>query len=72
MLVRFSVRTNYSPISISDVRETIDNVYHHRVSGCGSLQDTFKKSKSINNDVTLQDVKAYFSKLPQKQLRLSI
>ena len=51
------------------VRETIDKVYRNIVSGYGSVQDTFKQSKSVNPDVTLQDVKDYFSKLPSKQLR---
>jgi len=42
---------------MSGVRETIDNVYRHRVSGYGSIQDTFKQAKSVDNSITLQDVK---------------
>ena len=49
--------------------KVIDKVYHHRVSGYGSLQDTYKQAKSVDNSITLQDVKDYFSTLPQKQLR---
>jgi len=54
---------------MAGVRETIDKVYRDRLSGYGSLQDTFKQAKSVNSSVTLQDVKDYFSTLPQKQLK---
>ena len=46
----------------------IDDIYHHPILGYGSIQSVYKESKSINNDITLNDVKEYFSKLPSKEI----
>jgi hypothetical protein len=51
------------------MNETIDKVYRNRVSGYGSVQDTYKQAKSVDNTITLQNVRDYYSKLPQKQLQ---
>ena len=40
-----------------------------RRSWYGSIQSGYKNSKSINNDITLNDVKEYFSKLPSKHVQ---
>ena len=50
-----------------DKQETLNKIYFHRISGYGSIQDVYKQAKSINDSITLQDVKDFFSKLPQKQ-----
>ena len=49
--------------------ETITNVYHDPISGYSSVQATYKEAKSRDNTITLQDVKDYLKKLPQKQLQ---
>ena len=54
---------------MTDKIKIIDDIYHHPILGYGSIQSVYKESKSINNDITLHDVKEYFSKLPSKQIQ---
>ena len=54
---------------MTDKIKIIDDIYHHPIIGFGSIQSVYKESKSINNDITLNDVKEYFSKLPSKQIQ---
>ena len=54
---------------MTDKSEIIKKVYHNPISGYSSVQATYKEAKSIDNSITLQDVKDYLSKLPQKQLQ---
>ena len=46
----------------------IDDIYHHPIIGYGSTLSTWKEAKSINNDITLNGVKEYMSKLPSNQI----
>ena len=54
---------------MTDKTEIIRKVYHNPISGYSSVQSTYKEAKSIDKSITLQDVKDYLSKLPQKQLQ---
>jgi len=42
---------------MTDENEIIDGVYKHPIIGYGSIQSTYKEAKSINNEITLDDVK---------------
>ena len=44
----------------------IGGIYHHPIIGYGSTLSTWKEAKSINNNITLEDVKQYMSKLQSK------
>ena len=45
-----------------------DDIYHHPIIGYGSTLSTWKEAKSINNNITLEDIKQYMSKLQSKQI----
>ena len=49
--------------------DIVKKVYHNPISGHSSVQSTYQEAKSIDKSITLQDVKDYLSKLPQKQLQ---
>ena len=51
------------------VTKVIADVYHHPIIGYGSIKSVYKEAKSINNEITLNDVKEYFSKLQSKQVQ---
>ena len=54
---------------MTEKTDIIKKVYHNPISGYSSIQSTYKEAKSIDKSITLQDVKDYLSKLPQKQLQ---
>ena len=54
---------------MTDKIETIKKVYHDALVGFQSVQNTYKEAKSIDNSITIQDVKDYLKSLPQKQLQ---
>ena len=54
---------------MTDKTDIIKKVYHNPISGYSSIQSAYKEAKSIDKSITLQDVKDYLSKLPQKQLQ---
>ena len=54
---------------MADKNSTIKKVYHDRITGYGSVQNTYKEAKSIDNTITLADVKDYLKSLPQRQLQ---
>ena len=56
-------------ITMTDKNEIIKKVYHDNISGYSSVNNTYKEAKSLEPSITLQDVKNYFAKLPQKQLQ---
>ena len=54
---------------MTDKYKTIDDVYHHPIVGYSSIRTVYKEAKSIDNTITLNDVKEYFSKLQSKQIQ---
>ena len=54
---------------MTDKNKIIDDVYKHPIIGYGSIKSTYKEAKSINNEITLNDVKEYVAKLPSKQIQ---
>ena len=49
--------------------KVIEQVYKHPIIGYGSTKSTWIEAKSINKDITLNDVKEYFSKIPSRQIQ---
>jgi len=49
--------------------KVIEDVYNHPIIGFGSTLSTWKQAKSINKDITLDDVKKYLSSLESKQIK---
>ena len=49
--------------------DIISNVYYDVEGGFGSVQETYKKSKAKNPEITLDDVKKFMSKQPNKQIK---
>ena len=54
---------------LTEKHKIIKRVYENPIYGYSSAVKTLKEAKSIDKSITLQDVKDYFSKLPQKQLQ---
>ena len=54
---------------MTDKYKIIDDVYHHPIIGYGSIKSVYKEAKSINKDITVNDVKDYFSKLQSRQVQ---
>ena len=52
---------------MTDKNKIVDDVYKHPILGYGSIKSAYKEAKSSNNEITLNDVKEYFAKLPSKQ-----
>ena len=49
--------------------ETISNVYYDINEGFRSIQETYKKSKEKNPKITLQDVRDFLRKQPNRQIK---
>ena len=49
--------------------QVISNIYYNNETGFGSIQETFKKAKAENPEITLDDVKEYMRKQPNKQIK---
>ena len=54
---------------MTDKRKVVNDVYHHPIIGYGSIKSIYKEVKTINNTITFNDVKEYFSNLPSKQVQ---
>ena len=50
-------------------KKVLDDVYKHPIIGYGSIKSIHKEAKSINNEITFNDVKEYFAKLQSKQIQ---
>ena len=53
---------------MTDNKKVIHDVYHHPIIGYGSIKPVYKEVKFIDNNITLNAVKEYLSKLPTKQM----
>ena len=49
--------------------EIISNIYHDVENGYGSIKNTFEQAKRIDPSITLEDVRKWMSKHPNKQRR---
>lgn len=49
--------------------QIISNVYYDLESGFGSIQETYKKAKQQNIEITLDDVRQFMRKQPNKQIK---
>ena len=49
--------------------QIISNVYYNNETGFGSNQETFKKAKAQNPEITMDDVKDFMRKQPNKQIK---
>ena len=47
--------------------EVISNIYHDVDSGYGSVKNTLEQARNINPSITLEDVRTWMSKHPNKQ-----
>ena len=47
--------------------QVISNVYYDLEDGFGSIQETYKKAKAQDTEITLDDVKKFMTKQPNKQ-----
>ena len=44
---------------MADKYKIIDDVYNHPIIGYGSIKSVYKEAKSINKNITVNDVKNY-------------
>ncbi len=49
--------------------DIISNVYYDVEDGYGSINNTFKRAKEIDNDIELDEVKQWMSKQANKQIK---
>ena len=49
--------------------ETISNVYYNINEGFGSIQDTYKKAKEKDPEITLEEVREFMRKQPNRQIK---
>ena len=49
--------------------ETISNVYYNLEEGFGSIQETYKKAKAKDPSISLDDVRNFMRKQPNKQIK---
>ena len=49
--------------------QIISNVYYDNEGGFGSIQETYKKAKQQNQEITLDEVKEFMKKQPNKQIK---
>ena len=49
--------------------QIISNTYYDVEGGFGSNQETYKKAKAQNPEITLEDVKQFMRKQPNKQIK---
>ena len=49
--------------------QIISNVYYDTEGGFGSIQETYKNAKQQNPEITLDEVKDFMRKQPNKQIR---
>jgi len=49
--------------------DIIKDVYYDVSDGYGSIQNTYKRAKELNNDIKLDEVKTFLSKQPNKQIK---
>ena len=49
--------------------QVISNVFYDVDTGFGSNQETYKKAKAQNPEITLDDVKQFMRKQPKKQIK---
>jgi hypothetical protein len=52
---------------MAEKEKIIESVYYNRVSGFGSVNDTFRQAKEKDASITINDVKEYLNKLKHKQ-----
>ena len=48
--------------------QIISNAYYDIEGGFGSIQETYKKAKAQDIEITLDDVRKFMSKQPNKQI----
>ena len=49
--------------------QVISKIYYNNETGFGSIQETFKKPKAENPDITITDVREFMRKQPNKQIK---
>lgn len=49
--------------------QQISNIYYDPAEGFGSASDVLKKAKEKDATITMQDVRAFLKKQPNKQIR---
>lgn len=49
--------------------QIISNIYYNNETGFGSIQETFKKAKAENPEITITDVREFMRKQPNKQIK---
>ena len=49
--------------------QVISNIYYNNETGFGSIQETFKKAKAENPEITITDVRDFMRKQPNKQIK---
>ena len=49
--------------------QIVSNVYYDNEGGFGSIQETYKKAKQQNQEITLDEVKEFMKKQPNKQIK---
>ena len=49
--------------------QIISNTYHDNEGGFGSIQETYNKAKAQTPEITLDDVKQFMRKQPNKQIK---
>ena len=49
--------------------QIISNIDYNNETGFGSIQETFKKAKAENPEITITDVRDFMRKQPNKQIR---
>ena len=52
---------------MTDKEDTIKNVYENKITGYGSVRDTFLQAHKINPDIRYADVKDYLGKQQHRQ-----
>ena len=55
LILNFNFYLRY--IKMTDKTKVIDDIYKHPIIGYVSTKSTYKEAKSINNEITLNDVK---------------
>ena len=51
------------------IEQLISNAYYDVEGGFGSNQETYKKAKAQDPEITLEDVKKFLTKQPNKQIK---